>query len=80
MLNELQSVFRDVFEDQSLIITPETTANNIKMWDSLSHMVLMTSIEEKFNIKFSFNEVMGFDKVGDLIDTIEKKLKTNNDF
>lgn len=73
--DQLQQVFRTVFKDETLVITPGTSARNIKMWDSLTHLELIASVEEAFHIQFSFNEMMGFNSVGDMIKTISKKLK-----
>jgi acyl carrier protein len=73
MLERLQKVFRNVFEDQSLMITIATAAKDIKSWDSLTHLELIASVEEEFSVKFTFNEVMGFNTVGDLLSLLEKK-------
>ena len=73
MLERMQQVFRAVFEDQRLVVTPETSANDIKMWDSLTHLELIAAVEAEFNLKFSFNEVMQFNSVGDMLRLIEKK-------
>jgi acyl carrier protein len=73
MLERMQQVFRAVFEDQRLVITPETSAKDIKMWDSLTHLELIAAVEAEFNLKFSFSEVMGFNNVGDMLRLIEKK-------
>jgi acyl carrier protein len=73
-LRQLQEVFRKVFENNSLIITDATTANDIRGWDSLTHMHLLHQVEEYFHIQFSFNEVSSFQNVGDMIKTIEKKV------
>ncbi|MCW3085628.1 MAG: acyl carrier protein [Bacteroidetes bacterium] len=72
MLERMQQVFRTVFEDQRLVITPETSAKDIKMWDSLTHLELITAVETEFNLKFSFSEVMGFNNAGDMLRLIEK--------
>jgi acyl carrier protein len=74
MLEQLQQVFRKVFQDKDLVITTNTSAKDIKMWDSLTHLELIASIEEEFKINFSFDEVMQFNSVGDMIQVIEKKL------
>ncbi len=75
MLEQLQNVFRTVFQDDNLIISETITANDIKMWDSLMHLELIASIESEFNIVFSFNEVMGLNNVGDLLHLIQTKKK-----
>jgi acyl carrier protein len=73
MLEQLQKVFRKVFEDEQLVISLNTSEKDIKMWDSLTHLELIASIETAFNIRFSYSEVMEFNTVGDIINSIEKK-------
>ncbi len=72
MQERLQKVFRKVFNNNNLIITLQTSANDIKMWDSITHMELISEIEVEFNIVFSFDQVMQFNNVGDMLMTIEK--------
>lgn len=74
MLEQLQHVFRSVFQDDTLLIQETTSANDIPMWDSLIHLELIAAIESTFKITFSFNEVMSFKNVGDLIKIMDKKL------
>ncbi len=74
MLEKLQQVFRRVFEDERLIIATDSSAKDIKMWDSLTHLELIAAIETAFNIKFSFSEVMQFDTVGDMMNAIKSKI------
>lgn len=70
---QLEYVFRSIFEDDTLKIDSNTSAKDIDMWDSLTHVELISEVEEKFNITFSFNEVMDFKNVGDMLKTIEDK-------
>ena len=77
MLERLQKVFRKVFNNENLIITLQTSANDIKMWDSITHMELIAEIEAEFNIGFSFDQVMQFNNVGDIQLTIEKLLRNH---
>jgi acyl carrier protein len=70
----LNDVFKEVFDDTSLTITRETTADNVDGWDSMTHILLISSIEEKFGIEFSQKEVIKFKTVGDLLDSINLKL------
>ncbi|MCD6069209.1 MAG: Acyl carrier protein [Bacteroidetes bacterium] len=74
LLQQLQEVFRNVFENSSLIITDATNAADIHGWDSLTHMHLLHRIEEQFRIRFSFNEVSAFENVGDIVKTLQKKI------
>ena len=73
MLEKLQKVFRKVFEDEHLIITIDTHADNIKMWDSLTHLQLIAEIESEFNVKFSFEQVMIFNSVKDILKALSSK-------
>ena len=72
LTEQLQKVFRKVFMDEKLTIGPGTTAKDIKMWDSLTHLELIAAVEEEFGIKFTFSEVMQFNNVGDMMDVIRK--------
>lgn len=65
-------IFRDVFRDDSLNISDSTTADDIEMWDSLTHITLINDIEEAFNFRFSMNQVLGMKNVGELLDILEK--------
>lgn len=75
MLEQLQDVFRSVFRNKKLVIGPETSAKDIKMWDSLMHMELIATVESTFKIVFTFNEVMSLTNVGDMLQLIESKTK-----
>jgi acyl carrier protein len=71
-IDNLQEIFRAVFDKKDLVISADTSPKDIKSWDSLTHLELIASVEEAFNIKFSFSEVMHFNTVGDMINAIEK--------
>ena len=73
MLERLQKVFLKFFEDERLLVSEATSAKDIRMWDSLTHLELIAAVEAEFNVKFSFSEVMQFSNVGDMMPTIEKK-------
>ena len=73
VLTELNGVFREVFDDNQLVVTRETSANDIDIWDSIAHMILITAVEQKFGIKFALGELPTLQNVGDMIDIIEKK-------
>ena len=70
----LTDVFRDVFEDDELVPTAETTAEDVDGWTSLAHVRLVLTIEEAFGIRFSAAQVSSMANVGDLATTIQKKL------
>ncbi len=73
-MNVLTEVFRQVFEDPGITLKPETTANDVEGWDSLSHVNLIMAVENRFNIRFSHKEVISFKNVGDLARCVESKL------
>ena len=72
-LTRLQDVFRSVFEDDALVITPETTAMDIEAWDSVLHVTLMIEVESAFGIRFSTSEMAYLKDVGDLVRLVEAK-------
>lgn len=69
----LNEVFRDVFDDESITVNDNTTANDIEDWDSLEHINLIVAIEKEFDLKFSINEVNNFKCVGDVVNIICKQ-------
>jgi acyl carrier protein len=75
LLNEVQEVFRHVFQQPSMVINRSSTADTISGWDSLTHMQLISAIESHFRISFTFNEVSSFNDVGDMINLIQKKTR-----
>lgn len=74
IIDDLTSVFRNVLNDDEIVLTPETTANDIEGWDSFSHINLMVAVELKFNIKFTQREIYRFSNVGEMTACIEEKL------
>lgn len=69
----LTNVFRNVFEDDSITLTPQMTADDVEGWDSLSHVNLIIAVEIEFGIEFTQAEVRTFENVGALMSAIEKK-------
>lgn len=70
----LDEVFRDVFDDDTIHVTDKTTANDIEDWDSLEHINLVVAIENKFNIKFKMSEVTSMKNVGEMVDIISGRI------
>lgn len=69
----LTKVLRDVFDDDSLVATPELTANDVEEWDSVNHITLVVAIEEEFGVKFKTAELEKMKNVGHMVEQIEKK-------
>jgi acyl carrier protein len=70
----LNAIFGDVFDDDSLALEAETTADDVDGWDSLSHIRLVLSVEKAFNVKFSAAEVGKLKNVGELVGLIRSKI------
>jgi len=73
-METLNQIFCMVFDDDTLQILPETTANDVDGWDSLSHVNLIVTVETKFGLKFNQKEIVSFKNVGDLLRSIESKI------
>jgi acyl carrier protein len=71
---KLNGIFRKNFEDDTLVITDTLTADDVEKWDSLSHIKLISTVENEFGIKFKLKELIAMKNVGDLINYIESKL------
>lgn len=69
---EVTEIFRDNFDDDSLVITAETTAADIEDWDSLEQINLLTAMEQRFGIKFKLADVRGLANVGDMVALIQR--------
>jgi acyl carrier protein len=72
--DRLTVILRDVFDDDTLVATPELNAHDVKDWDSVSHITLVVAIEERFGIKFKTAELEKMKNVGQMVEQIEKKL------
>ncbi|WP_077966034.1 acyl carrier protein [Ensifer adhaerens] len=68
----LETIFRDVFDDDSLLVTSELTARDVEGWDSMMNVQLMLSIERAFNVHFSASQIASLGKVGDLAALINR--------
>ncbi len=75
LYRQLDEIFRDVFDDDSITLTPETTAADIDGWDSVAHVDLIVSIETRMKIKFKTYELGNLHNVGQLVGIIEYKLE-----
>lgn len=71
---DLREIFLDVLDLDAVELSDATTADDIDEWDSLSHIRLVVTVERHFKIKFSNAEIEGFNRVGDLVDGILRKL------
>ncbi|MEO6854447.1 MAG: acyl carrier protein [Rhodoferax sp.] len=70
---KLTAIFHDVFDDESIVVKPELTADDVDEWDSLAHIRLVLAIEKKFGLKFSAAEVGRLKNVGEFVALIQSK-------
>jgi acyl carrier protein len=72
--SELQQVFRNILDDNGLVIGPETTADNVEVWDSLNHIQLVVAFERHFKVRFTSSEIRSWKNVGELAENVFKKI------
>lgn len=68
----LETIFRDVFDDDDLIVTPQLTASDVDGWDSMMNVQLMLSIERAFKVHFSASQIASLSNVGELAALIQR--------
>lgn len=71
---KLLPIFWSVFDDESIVINDGTTAKDIEDWDSLEQINLIVGIEKTFQIKFDISEVGSMQNVGEMVDSILRKV------
>jgi acyl carrier protein len=74
IMPELEQVFRKVFNNESLIISRDMSANDVDSWNSLNHMILVSEVEKAFSIKLKLKDLNKMHNVGDMVDIILSKL------
>lgn len=74
ILEKVIAVFRDELDDDDIVLTSDSTANDVEEWDSLTHIQLVVAIEKKFNLKFTSKEIISWGNVGSMINSISEKL------
>ena len=72
IFEKLNEIFRDYFDDETICLTDETTADDIEDWDSLEQINLLTAMEKAFGLKFKLEDVRGLKNVGELLDLIAR--------
>ena len=75
--SQLTDIFRDVFDDDNIVLTPNTTAADIEGWDSVGHLNLILAIESRLKMKFKTTEIESLHNVGELAGLVEYKLENS---
>ena len=73
IFTRLNEVFQDVFSDDDITVTDETTAADVEGWDSLRHITLLAAVEDEFDIEFSMGQTVKMKNVGEMVDYIEEE-------
>lgn len=73
IFSRLEEVFRDVLDNDAIVLTDTTTADDIEEWDSLTHIQLIVAIEKTFQVKFTSKEILSWKNVGELADCLQSK-------
>ena len=73
ILSTLNTIFADTLDEDNIVLTEQSTADDVEGWDSLSHVQLVVAVEKHFKIRFTAKEIQSWKNVGELIDSITAK-------
>jgi len=73
VLEQITAIFKDVLDNEDVVLKDETTAGDVEDWDSLSHIQLVVAIEKHFKCRFSSKEIQSWNNVGEMVDCILTK-------
>ncbi|CAA7194377.1 acyl carrier protein [Chryseobacterium potabilaquae] len=73
ILTKLTKIFHEELDNEDIILSFETTADDIEEWDSLSHIQLIVAVEKNFGVRFTSSEIQSWQNVGEMIDCIVTK-------
>jgi acyl carrier protein len=73
IVSRLTPIFRDVFNDDALVVSEGMTAADVPTWDSLSNINMIIGVEKAFGVKFSIKDVRNLKNVGGLLELIKRK-------
>ncbi|SDL85871.1 acyl carrier protein [Chryseobacterium taihuense] len=73
ILSKLILIFREELDNEDIVLSKETTAEDIEEWDSLSHIQLIVAVEKAFKIRFTSSEIQSWNNVGEMMESIKRK-------
>ena len=74
ILGKLQGIFRDILDNEDIVLEGSTTADDIEGWDSLTHIQIVDTAEKEFGVKFTSYEITSWIDIEEMVDCIAKKL------
>lgn len=74
IIEKLTAIFHEIFKDDTIVLSDEMTSNDVDAWDSLTHMLMITSVEEQFGIRFKLKDLNSIKNVGDIVRIIGERL------
>ena len=74
ILKTINDIFIDVLDDDTVVLSEETSANDVDEWDSLNHIQLVVAIEKRFKIRFASQEILSWKNVGEMVSSVHAKL------
>ncbi len=74
ILEKLTGIFQEELDNEDIVLSNETTADDIEEWESLSHIQLIVAVEKGFKIRFTSSEIQSWNNVGEMANSISSKL------
>ena len=75
VLHKIQRAFEKILEHNNFQLEDQTSAKDVDGWDSITHMMIITEIEELYQIKFKLMDLMSMNTISDLIRAVEKEVE-----
>ncbi|MBL0048645.1 MAG: acyl carrier protein [Bacteroidetes bacterium] len=73
MLAQVNGIFIDILDNEEIVLTEQTAANDVEEWDSLTHIQLVVAVEKQFKIRFTSKEIQSWNNVGDMLTCLQEK-------
>lgn len=73
LLIQINTIFRDILDNEDVVVEESTTANDVEEWDSLTHIQLVVAIEKYFKIRFTSIEIQSWKNVREMLDCIQNR-------
>ena len=75
IVEKLTVIFREVFNDGTIVLSDEMNAGDVENWDSLTHMLMISEVESQFGVRFKLKELNQLKSVGNIVTILEEKVK-----